>query len=123
MDVTDIIDYNVSILNPNDPSNACSCLAKHHPTVGFPYHPTRLTGHVHPKTVTDSLGKRPHGLSPWRLAHTRPAPLQLRTARLTPACLPAYLPAASRDTTNHVCHAAITVVAVAHAVASSGTNA
>ncbi|KAL6153199.1 hypothetical protein ACJBU6_08361 [Exserohilum turcicum] len=66
MDVTDIIDYNVSILNPNDPSNACSCLAKHHPTVGFPYHPTRLTGHVHPKTVTDSLG-RPNAPDPLHL--------------------------------------------------------
>jgi DNA polymerase iota len=57
LNVTDIIDYNVSILNFNDLSNAFFCLAKDDPTVGFPYNATRLTGYLYPKTATENLGK------------------------------------------------------------------
>jgi DNA polymerase iota len=57
LDVTDIIDYNVSILNINDLSNAFFCIAKDDPTVGFPYDAARLTGHLYPKTATEDLGK------------------------------------------------------------------
>ena len=57
LDVTDMIDYNVSILNVNDLSNAFFCLAKHDPTVGFPYDASRLTGHLYPETANESLGK------------------------------------------------------------------
>lgn len=52
-----MIEYNVSILNVNDLSNAFFCLAKHDPTVGFPYDATRLTGHLYPESVNDGLGK------------------------------------------------------------------
>ncbi|EMD64316.1 hypothetical protein COCSADRAFT_199706 [Bipolaris sorokiniana ND90Pr] len=55
LDVTDMIEYNVSILNVNDLSNAFFCLAKQDPTVGFPYDATRLTGHLYPESVNDGL--------------------------------------------------------------------
>ena len=57
LDVTDMIDYNVGILNSNRLSNAFFCLAKDEPTVGFPYDATRLTGHLYPKTADKDLGK------------------------------------------------------------------
>ena len=57
LDVTDMVDYNVSILNVNDLNNAFFCLAKDDPTVGFPYDATRLTGHLYPETANESLGK------------------------------------------------------------------
>ncbi|KAJ6199680.1 hypothetical protein J3E72DRAFT_413899, partial [Bipolaris maydis] len=53
LDVTDMIEHNVSILNVNDLSNSFFCLAKHDPTVGFPYDATRLTGHLYPESVND----------------------------------------------------------------------
>lgn len=53
-----MIEHNVSILNVNDLSNSFFCLAKHDPTVGFPYDATRLTGHLYPESVNDDgLGK------------------------------------------------------------------
>ncbi|KAI4637133.1 hypothetical protein J4E93_010649 [Alternaria ventricosa] len=56
LDVTDMIDYNVSILNSNDLSNAFFCLDRNDPTVGFPYDATRLSGHLYPKTASEHLG-------------------------------------------------------------------
>ncbi|KAH6841237.1 hypothetical protein B0T12DRAFT_458430 [Alternaria alternata] len=56
LDVTDIIDYNISILNHNDLTNAFFCLAKEDPTRGFPYDATRLTGHLYPKAANYDLG-------------------------------------------------------------------
>ena len=67
LDVTDMVDYNLSILNVNDLSNAFFCLAKHDPTVGFPYDATRLTGHLYPETANESLGKL-RGACPARLS-------------------------------------------------------
>ncbi|OAG15454.1 DNA/RNA polymerase [Alternaria alternata] len=55
LDVTDIIDYNISILNHNDLTNAFFCLAKEDPTRGFPYDATRLTGHLYPKAANYDL--------------------------------------------------------------------
>ncbi|KAI4673795.1 uncharacterized protein J4E84_010940 [Alternaria hordeiaustralica] len=59
LDVTDMIDYNVSILNSNDLSNAFFCLDRNDPTVGFPYDATRLSGHLYPKTASEYLGTTP----------------------------------------------------------------
>lgn len=73
-----MIDYNVSILNYNDPTSAFFCLAKDDPTVGFPYDATRLTGHLYPKTATENLGKRI-----WRHGVYGVACTWLQTARLT----------------------------------------
>ncbi|KAG9185541.1 DNA polymerase iota [Alternaria panax] len=56
LDITDIIDYNISILNPNDLPNAFFCLDRQDPTKGFPYDATRLTGHLYPKTASCELG-------------------------------------------------------------------
>ena len=61
--MTDMVDYNVSILNANDLSSAFFCLAKHDPTVGFSYDATRLTGHLYPETASEDLGK-PDGTWP-----------------------------------------------------------
>jgi DNA polymerase iota len=58
LDVTDVVDYNVSILNVNDLGNAFFCLAKDDPTVGFFYDATRLTGHLYPETANESLVSR-----------------------------------------------------------------
>ncbi|KAF1942026.1 DNA/RNA polymerase [Clathrospora elynae] len=55
LDVSDIIDYNISILNPNHLTNSFFYLSKNDPTVGFPYDATRLTGHTYPKTDTRNL--------------------------------------------------------------------
>ncbi|KAF1852061.1 DNA/RNA polymerase, partial [Cucurbitaria berberidis CBS 394.84] len=49
MDVSDIIDFNVGILNSNDLGNSFFCLSKHDPTVGFSFDATKLTGHVYPE--------------------------------------------------------------------------
>ncbi|KAI4640961.1 uncharacterized protein J4E79_011747 [Alternaria viburni] len=54
-----MIDYNVSILNSNDLSNAFFCLDRNDPTVGFPYDATRLRGHLYPKTASEHLGTTP----------------------------------------------------------------
>lgn len=57
LDVSDIIDYNVNILNRHDLGNSFFCLAKNDPTVGFPYDATRMTGYLYPKTASENLGK------------------------------------------------------------------
>lgn len=67
LDVTDMVDYNISMLNVNDLSNAFFCLAKHDPTVGFPYDATHLAGHLYPETANESLGKR-RGVCPATLS-------------------------------------------------------
>lgn len=66
LDVTDMIDYNVSILNSNDLSNAFFCLDRNDPTVGFPYDATQLTGHLYPKTASEHLGKLHTAYTVWR---------------------------------------------------------
>jgi DNA polymerase iota len=66
LDVTDMIDYNVSILNSNDLSNAFFCLDRNDPTVGFPYDATRLRGHLYPKTASEHLGKLYTAHTVWR---------------------------------------------------------
>ena len=72
MDVTDIIEYNVSILNVNDLNNAFFCLAKNDPTVGFSYDATRLTGHLYPKMATENLGKLNAAYPMWRSRDSSP---------------------------------------------------
>lgn len=52
MDVSDIIDFNVGLLNSNDLSNSFFCLSKNDPTVGFPYDASKYTGHVFPQAET-----------------------------------------------------------------------
>lgn len=57
MDVSDIIDYNVGILNSNSLQQSFFCLSKADPTCGFPFDATTCAGHVYPKVEQASLGK------------------------------------------------------------------
>jgi len=54
LDVTDIIDYNQALLNPNDLTHAFFHLSREDPTVGFPFDASRTAGHEYP----DIPGKR-----------------------------------------------------------------
>lgn len=51
MDVTDLIDYNLQIVNKNDLSHSFFNLSKHDPTVGFPFDASTVAGHVRPGPV------------------------------------------------------------------------
>ncbi|KAJ9649264.1 hypothetical protein H2199_000038 [Coniosporium tulheliwenetii] len=59
LDVTDIIRYNVELLNANDLTNSFFCLSQNDPTLGFPYNAAELAGHAYPastacRTIADS---------------------------------------------------------------------
>ncbi|KAH7392546.1 hypothetical protein BKA66DRAFT_412434 [Pyrenochaeta sp. MPI-SDFR-AT-0127] len=56
LDVSDIIDFNISILNFDDLSNSFLCLCKDDPTIGFPFDATIVTGHVYPTTASQTSG-------------------------------------------------------------------
>ncbi|KAJ5679305.1 hypothetical protein N7462_007549 [Penicillium macrosclerotiorum] len=56
LDVTDMIEYNVEILNPNNPTTAFFHLDRSDPTVGFAFDTTRYLGETYPSTTTDSSG-------------------------------------------------------------------
>jgi DNA polymerase iota len=58
MDVTDIIDYNASILNSSNLRDSFFCLSKMDPTLGFSFDATRLAGHAFSDASDDTLGKR-----------------------------------------------------------------
>lgn len=49
MDTTDIVDYNVSILNHNDLVHSFFCVSKDDPTVGFAFDATTFAGYTYPK--------------------------------------------------------------------------
>ncbi|KAF7186820.1 DNA polymerase iota [Pseudocercospora fuligena] len=49
MDVTDMVDYNVAVLNRNDLENSFFQLVKDDPTVGFGFDATIIAGHAYPK--------------------------------------------------------------------------
>ena len=57
MDVSDIIDYNVGLLNSNDLPNSFFCLSKQDPTTGFCYDASRAVGHTYPELAANALGK------------------------------------------------------------------
>lgn len=48
LDVTDIVDYNLKLLNPHDLKHSFFCLSRNDPTVGFPFDATAIAGHVYP---------------------------------------------------------------------------
>jgi hypothetical protein len=56
MDVTDVVDYNVGLLNHNDPANSFFCLSKSEPTSGFAFDASTVAGHTYPETP-ETLGK------------------------------------------------------------------
>lgn len=50
MDMTDIVDFNQSLLNLNNLPHSFFQLKKDDPTVGFPFDATRIAGHGYPET-------------------------------------------------------------------------
>ncbi|KAF2708427.1 DNA/RNA polymerase [Pleomassaria siparia CBS 279.74] len=48
MDVSDMIEYNVGLLNHNHLTNSFFCLARNDPTAGFAYDASRVAGHTYP---------------------------------------------------------------------------
>lgn len=62
MDVSDIVQYNVHLLNPHDLSNSFFCLSKNDPTEGFAYDASKVAGCVYPTS-----GK-PFPIRHWRMA-------------------------------------------------------
>ena len=48
MDVTDLVDYNIELLNSYDLANSFFHLDRDDPTIGFLYEPTTISGHAYP---------------------------------------------------------------------------
>lgn len=63
MDVTDLIDFNRGLLNPNDLDHSFFQLKSDDPTVGFAFNGTRIAGHtfpdseIHPSTSSISVAE------------------------------------------------------------------
>lgn len=57
LDVTDIIDYNMSILNRHSLSSSFFQVAKDDPTVGFEFDATTMAGYPYPKTKREDRDK------------------------------------------------------------------
>ncbi|KAJ5935324.1 hypothetical protein N7466_004871 [Penicillium verhagenii] len=54
LDVTEMIDYNVNLLNPNDLSTSFFHLDSKDPTIGFAYDATKIMGSTFPATAEDT---------------------------------------------------------------------
>lgn len=48
MDVTDMVDHNVGLLNPNDLAHSFFCLDRQDPTQGFEFDATNFCGPTFP---------------------------------------------------------------------------
>jgi hypothetical protein len=58
MDVSDIIEFNLGLLNPNDLTHSYFCLSKDDPTAGFAFDASRMAGNKYPETSDASSCKR-----------------------------------------------------------------
>jgi DNA polymerase iota len=47
MDVSDLVEYNLDLLNENDLANAFFCLSKEDPAIGFPFDASQIVGHAY----------------------------------------------------------------------------
>jgi DNA polymerase iota len=56
LDVTDIVEYNKSLLNISDLSRSFFHLSRDDPTVGFPFDMTKIAGHQYPDAVAGLQG-------------------------------------------------------------------
>ncbi|KAF2273361.1 DNA/RNA polymerase, partial [Westerdykella ornata] len=56
MDVSDIIDYNLALLNHHDLGNSFFCLSKNDPTTGFPFDASQVAGYTYPKPSDGDAG-------------------------------------------------------------------
>jgi hypothetical protein len=57
MDVSDIVEYNASILTANDLGNSFFCLSRDDPMLGFPFDATIVAGQTYPETSHGTPGK------------------------------------------------------------------
>ncbi|KAF2190830.1 DNA/RNA polymerase, partial [Zopfia rhizophila CBS 207.26] len=55
MDVSDIVEYNLGLLNSNDLTKSFFCLSKSDPTIGFEFDASQLTGYTYPDASNDKL--------------------------------------------------------------------
>ncbi len=60
MDVTDLVDYNVELLNHNDMTTSFFHLDRNDPTNGFSYDASSISGHIFPSTEIDTDALRSH---------------------------------------------------------------
>jgi DNA polymerase iota len=49
MDVSDLISYNVGLLNPNDLAHSFFCLSKNEPAAGFAFDASSVAGNAYPE--------------------------------------------------------------------------
>lgn len=54
MDVTDMVEYNLEVLNKNDLEHSFFQLSKEDPTVGFSFNALAIAGHTYPKEAAQS---------------------------------------------------------------------
>lgn len=47
MDVSDLVDYNLDLLNEHDLLNSFFCLSKEDPAIGFLFDASKIAGHVY----------------------------------------------------------------------------
>jgi DNA polymerase iota len=47
MDVSDLVDYNIDLLNEYDLPNSFFCLSKEDPATGFLFDASQIAGHTH----------------------------------------------------------------------------
>lgn len=50
MDITDLVDYNMGVLNVNDLTNSFFCTSQRDPTLGFSFDASGVAGHTYPDT-------------------------------------------------------------------------
>jgi len=57
LDVSDLVDSNVSTLNSADLRDSFFRLSKHDPTIGFSFDATNYAGHVYPEPLEQTSGE------------------------------------------------------------------
>lgn len=65
MDVTDVVNYNLELLNATDLTSSFFCLSKTDPSIGFAFDASKVAGQTYPEQVDTSLGKS--GQIPFRV--------------------------------------------------------
>lgn len=57
MDVTDLVNYNHTLLSSTHLTSSFFCLSKSDPSVGFAFDASNVAGQTYPHQVDDSTGK------------------------------------------------------------------
>ncbi|KAJ9623463.1 hypothetical protein H2203_005723 [Taxawa tesnikishii (nom. ined.)] len=78
MDVTDIVDYNLDILNPNAPRDSFFQLDKDDPTKGFPFDASENAGHTYPPSGPSGAESGCTDAAPEALTRTKDLGMRLR---------------------------------------------